>query len=152
MAGPPDFRSSRSCVFRPRECHLIKLDVTIRPQKNQQLARGVLRTFGRRLGHVTGATCVQRNRSLELTKKSMGCGSMEGMEGIRNPLKLLKRWSGRPDSNRRRPAWEIDCRLQTENLASTASTDGDRITPGFNHLLQCSRKWSKNGAKTSRNN
>jgi hypothetical protein len=36
--APPDFRSSRSCVFRPRECHLIKLDVAIRPQKNQQLA------------------------------------------------------------------------------------------------------------------
>ena len=54
-------------------------------------------------------------------------------------------WSGRPDSNRRRPAWEIDCRLQIGNTASTASTDGDRITPSFNHLLHGSRKRSKNG-------
>ena len=33
--------------------------------------------------------------------------------------KLLKRWSGRPGSNRRRPAWEIDRRLIIQNLAST---------------------------------
>src|ERR1035438_8231336 len=38
--------------------------------------------------------------------KAMGCDLMECLEGIRNPCKLLKRWSGRPDSNRRRPAWE----------------------------------------------
>jgi hypothetical protein len=37
--------------------------------------------------------------------------------------------------------------LQIENLASTASTDGDRNTPSFNVLLQGFRKWSKNGAK-----
>ena len=24
-------------------------------------------------------------------------------------------WSGRPDSNRRRPAWEIDCRLKIKD-------------------------------------
>ena len=105
--APPDFRSSRSYVFRPRECHLVKLDVAIRPQKNQQLASGVLRGFGHRLGQVTEATCVQWDRSLELTMKSMGCGLMECLEGIRNPCKLLKTWSGRPDSNRRRPAWEV---------------------------------------------
>jgi len=30
-------------------------------------------------------------------------------------------WSGRRDSNPRRPAWEIDCRLKIKNLASTES-------------------------------
>src|ERR1019366_7475976 len=59
------------------------------------------------------------------------------------------RWA---QANRRRPAWEIGCRLQIESLASTASTDGDRITPSFNDLLQSSRKRSKNGAKNPRNN
>ena len=29
-------------------------------------------------------------------------------------LKFQKRWSGRPGSNRRRPAWEIDCRLKIQ--------------------------------------
>jgi hypothetical protein len=33
--------------------------------------------------------------------------------------KSLKSWSGRPGSNRRRPAWEIDRRLTIKNLAST---------------------------------
>jgi hypothetical protein len=34
-----------------------------------------------------------------------------------NP-KLLKTWSGRRDSNPRRPAWEIDHKLTIKNLAS----------------------------------
>src|SRR5690242_8525549 len=63
--------------------------------------------------------------------------------------KLLILWSGRRGSNPRRPAWEIDRRLQIQNLASTASTDGDRITHSFNGLLRGSRYRSKNGAKNS---
>ena len=31
--------------------------------------------------------------------------------------KLLKRWSGRPGSNRRRPAWENDCQMITKTIA-----------------------------------
>jgi hypothetical protein len=42
---------------------------------------------------------------------------MEGMEGIRFPGKLLKRWSGRRDSNPRRPAWEYGIRLNIENIS-----------------------------------
>jgi hypothetical protein len=61
--------------------------------------------------------------------------------------KLLILWSGRRGSNPRRPAWEIDHRLQIQTLASTASTDGDRNTPSINDLLHGTRKWSKNGAK-----
>src|ERR1035438_8814183 len=55
---------------------------------------------------IGAATCVQRDRNLELIVKSIDYGLMECLEGIRTPCKLLKRWSGRPDSNRRRPAWE----------------------------------------------
>jgi len=53
---------------------------------------------------------------LELTMKSMGCGLMECLEGSRNPCKLLKRWSGRPDSNRRHPAWEHGTSLCLQHL------------------------------------
>ena len=60
---------------------------------------------------------------------------------------IENKWSGRRDSNPRRPAWEIDRRLKIQTIASMASTDGDRNTPSFNDLLQGSRKWSKNGAK-----
>src|ERR1035438_7787441 len=60
----------------------------------------------RRLGHFTAASSVQRDGRLELIMQSMCCGLMECLEGIRNPCKCLKKWSGRPDSNRRRPAWE----------------------------------------------
>src|ERR1035438_8687392 len=61
----------------------------------------------RRLGHFTAASSVQRDGRLELIMQSMACGLMECLEGIRNPCKCLKKWSGRPDSNRRRPAWEV---------------------------------------------
>ena len=39
--------------------------------------------------------------------------------------KSLKRWSGRRDSNPRRPAWEIDRRLIIQNLASIRSIADD---------------------------
>jgi hypothetical protein len=60
---------------------------------------------------------------------------------------IENKWSGRRDSNPRRPAWEIDRRLKIQILASTASTGGDRNTPSFNDLLQGFCNWSKNGAK-----
>jgi hypothetical protein len=50
--------------------------------------------------------------------------------------KLLILWSGRRDSNPRRPAWEIACGLKIHNIASLASMEGDRKRPVFNSLLQ----------------
>src|SRR5215471_14829987 len=58
-------------------------------------------------------------------------------------VKSFEIWSGRRDSNPRRPAWEIDHRLKIQNFASMVSTEGDRITPIFNTLLQGFRKRSK---------
>jgi hypothetical protein len=43
------------------------------------------------------------------------------------------------NSNPRRPAWEIDCRLQIENIASMVSTEGDSKYPVSNGLLQGAR-------------
>jgi hypothetical protein len=37
---------------------------------------------------------------------------------VKTLRRLLKDWSGRRDSNPRRPAWEIDRRLKIQNLAS----------------------------------
>jgi hypothetical protein len=105
-----------------------------------------LRALGRCLGHVTAATCVQRDRSLELTMKSMACGLMEGMEGIRNPCNLLKIWSGRPDSNRRRPAWEDDCKLETKNIAFPGTSFWRLRIPSFRPVLPSRIKRSTNGA------
>jgi hypothetical protein len=48
---------------------------------------------------------------------------------------LFIRWSGRGDTIPRRPAWEIDRRLKIQTFASTESTEGDRISPVFSHLL-----------------
>jgi hypothetical protein len=41
--------------------------------------------------------------------------------------KLFDLWSGRRDSNPRRPAWEIEGRLKIQNMARTVSipVDGD---------------------------
>src|ERR1039457_1967978 len=78
--------------------------------------------------------------------KSMGCGLMECLEGIRNPCKLLKRWSGRRDSNPRRPAWEDDCKLETKTFAFPASRSGDTGSPVFALRLRVAPKRSTNGA------
>ena len=61
--------------------------------------------------------------------------------------KLLKRWSGRRDSNPRRPAWEIDRKLTIQTLASTESMEGDRISLSFSDLLLSFSYRSKSGAK-----
>jgi hypothetical protein len=43
--------------------------------------------------------------------------------------KLLKTWGGRPGSNRRRPVWEYDSKLETKNIAFPRSC---------NFFLSCS--------------
>ena len=55
-------------------------------------------------------------------------------------------WSGRPDSNRQHPDWEIDCRLQIENYVYGVNRRRQK-TPSFNDLLHGFRYRSKNGAK-----
>ena len=44
-------------------------------------------------------------------------------------------WSGRPGSNRRRPAWEIERKLKIKNLAFMAAIECDKEHPVFNGLL-----------------
>jgi hypothetical protein len=123
-------RTTRTYGFLHHSEHWLKrlssveLDVAIPRQENQQLASGVLWAFDRGLGHVTAANCVQRGRSLELTMKSMVCSLTECLEGIRNPRKLLKTWSGRPDSNRRRPAWEVGQRFVFSNITAHGVDSG----------------------------
>ena len=47
----------------------------------------------------------------------------------------LKTWSGRRDSNPRRPAWEDDRKLQTKNIAFSACRSGDTEYPVFTLCL-----------------
>ncbi len=52
---------------------------------------------------------------------------------FRNPQlcrKLLKQWSGRWDSNPRRPAWEDDYELETKNICVSEPRSGDREFAG----------------------
>jgi hypothetical protein len=44
---------------------------------------------------------------------------------------LLKRWSGRPGSNRRRPAWEVGRRLEIKTIAFSNVTFGHVKTRSF---------------------
>jgi len=85
--------------------------------------------------------------SLEPTMKSMACGLMECLEGMRNRYKLLKTWSGRPDSNRRRPAWEIDSILKIKNMAFMVLIAGDIKPPIFNGLFHVVPYRNKIGTK-----
>src|ERR1035441_6155294 len=97
---------------------------------------------------IGAATCVQRDRNLELIVKSIDYGLMECLEGIRTPCKLLKRWSGRPDSNRRRPAWEIDSTLKIKNMAFMVLIARDIKPPIFNDLFHAVPYRNKNGTKS----
>jgi hypothetical protein len=47
----------------------------------------------------------------------------------------VKTWSGRRDSNPRRPAWETDHGLKMQNLASMVLIPGFGKYPVFNGLL-----------------
>src|SRR5580658_11100171 len=49
--------------------------------------------------------------------------------------KLLKRWSGRRDSNPRRPAWEYDCKLETKNIAFPGTSFWRLRIPSFHSVL-----------------
>jgi len=60
---------------------------------------------------------------------------------------IEKKWSGRRDSNPRRPAWEINHRLKIQSLAFTASLECDTRTPCFQRFAPQLLKWSKSGAK-----
>jgi hypothetical protein len=62
--------------------------------------------------------------------------------------KLLKRWSGRRDSNPRRPAWEIDSRLKIQNLAFMVSMARDNKQPSFNDLFHALPKRNKSGTNS----
>ena len=56
-------------------------------------------------------------------------------------------WSGRRDSNPRRPAWEIDYTLTIKNMAFMASIASDSKSPIFNDLVQWVPYRNKNGTK-----
>ena len=60
--------------------------------------------------------------------------------------KWLKTWSGRPDSNRRRPAWESPRRLHIKDMASTAAIQIHGVSATYLHSFLSSPlmewKWS----------
>src|ERR1035438_4457627 len=66
--------------------------------------------------------------------------------GCGGPI-VLKKWSGRRDSNPRRPAWEIDYTLTIKNMAFMASIASDDKSPIFNDLFQGVPYRNKNGTK-----
>ena len=59
---------------------------------------------------------------------------MEGLEGIGSSRKSLKIWSGRPDSNRRRPAWENATTLILKDLANYCAHRVQWSFPSFQDL------------------
>jgi len=61
--------------------------------------------------------------------------------------KLLKSWSGRPGSNRRRPAWEDDSKLETKNIAFPGTSFWRLRIPRFHSVLSSPIKRSTNGAQ-----
>ena len=83
---------------------------------------------------VESGTCRSRTPFHSVKRRIRGAKSVPATNG--RPQVIEKKWSGRPDSNPRRPAWEIDCRLKIQNLASTVSTEGDDKYPVINGLLQ----------------
>jgi hypothetical protein len=46
------------------------------------------------------------------------CTPFEDFWNFQIPPKLLEKWSGRPDSNRRRPAWEVTRHSNLKHLES----------------------------------
>ena len=63
----------------------------------------------------------------------------------RNLCNLLKRWSGRPGSNRRRPAWENDRRLKIKDHGVHG---GDTDLWSFSNLRPLLFQQSLNGVET----
>ena len=57
--------------------------------------------------------------------------STNGAHPDARSFKCLKTWSGRRDSNPRRPAWEDDRKLETKNIAFSACRSGDTVCPVF---------------------
>jgi hypothetical protein len=70
-----------------------------------------------------------------------------GVAVFRGVAKLLKRWSGRRDSNPRRPAWEIDSTLKIKNMAFMVLIARDIKPPIFNGLFHGVPYRNKNGTK-----
>jgi hypothetical protein len=61
--------------------------------------------------------------------------------------KQLKRWSGRPGSNRRRPAWECGWRLKIKNIVSTEVNSGllDSATSEASYADRSLMEWKWSG-------
>ena len=59
---------------------------------------------------------------------------MRNQRVVKNARKSLKSWSGRRDSNPRRPAWEIDPTLKIKDMGSMALISGDFNPPVFNSV------------------
>jgi hypothetical protein len=58
-----------------------------------------------------------------------------GVHAWNTPRKLLKTWSGRRDSNPRRPAWENDSKLKTQNIVFMESSFWRLRIPSFHSEL-----------------
>ena len=58
----------------------------------------------------------------------------------------MSRERGRRDSNRRRPAWEDDSKLETKNIAFPGTSFWRLRIPRFHSVLSSRLKRSTNGA------
>jgi hypothetical protein len=83
----------------------------------------------------------QLERLILLECKRQNCGT----DFFMDVSKLLKGKSGRPGSNRRRPAWENAGRLKTENNRVYDAHSSPLKSPNFRHWLRMNSEWSTYG-------
>src|SRR4051794_40060748 len=74
-------------------------------------------------------------RPLQKVSEDLHSIKMAGINCFRW-AKLLKRWSGRPGSNRRRPAWENRKPLQIQYLCIYGIHPDHRKPPSFNKFRE----------------
>ena len=66
-----------------------------------------------------------------------------------SPQIIENKWSGRRGSNPRRPAWELDIKLQIKKIASLALIPSLVKAPFFSICFETPRNWSTSGVQRS---
>jgi hypothetical protein len=104
------------------------------PRIPQRGLLGMMRLFEIEASEVFGGV-LPGGRSNALQPAPRGDRELKVVIGVNLKLgglrKLLKIWNGRPDSNRRRPAWEIDCSLKIQDIGVYGVNERRSKTPCF---------------------